>query len=129
MKPVNRKEMFLDAMAKGDFSGVEPVTREEMFMQKVAENGNTGGTTTVTIKETAPSVYSLEGEFAELKQAFDNGKFPEIVFADVDGQYWRSILALPFDTAITAHFHNPTTTVTKSYVINSDNSVSEWEIG
>lgn len=45
MKPVNRKEIFMTALAKGEEVGIEPVTREEMLLAEQAkrEAGSSGG--------------------------------------------------------------------------------------
>ena len=43
MKPVTRKEMFMEALAKGCACDVEPVTREEKFLAAQAEREASGG--------------------------------------------------------------------------------------
>ena len=42
MKPINRHEVFLEALAKGETANVKPVTREEMFIKKIAERESGG---------------------------------------------------------------------------------------
>lgn len=37
MKPINRHEVFLEALAKGEACGLEPATREEMFIKQIAQ--------------------------------------------------------------------------------------------
>lgn len=43
--PYTRKEMYLDAIARGDSSGIpeRPYTREEMYLDAIAKNGGGGG--------------------------------------------------------------------------------------
>lgn len=43
--PQTRQEMYLDAMATGDSSGIPdtPQTREEMYLDAIAKNGSGGG--------------------------------------------------------------------------------------
>ena len=43
--PVTREEVYLDAIATGDASGIPayPVTREEMYLDAIAKNGGGGG--------------------------------------------------------------------------------------
>ena len=88
MKPVNRKEMFLDAMAKGDFSGIEPVSREEMFMWKIGQNGggNSGGAGVPKLfltwnEDEYIDVQKKEGgaTFDEIATAIENGIYPEVI--------------------------------------------------
>lgn len=44
MKPVNRHEAFLDALANGVVPDIEPSNREEAFLAKIAERvANSGG--------------------------------------------------------------------------------------
>lgn len=43
--PYTRKEMYLDAIARGDSSGIpeRPYTREEMYLDAIAKSGGGGG--------------------------------------------------------------------------------------
>lgn len=43
MKPLNRKEIFLEALAKGETVNIKPLTREEKLLMQQAERESKGG--------------------------------------------------------------------------------------
>lgn len=62
MKPIDRKELFLNAILTGDTSGLpDPITREEIYLKEIAESGGGGGgTTNYNVLSNKPQVNSVE---------------------------------------------------------------------
>lgn len=95
MTPMNRKEVFLKAVADGSASPLEPMTREELWLdaiiKAIAEGGSGGGSSgggdvvvSHITRDTVDgeTVYTCDMTVAEIQAAQNNGK---TVFGMCDG--------------------------------------------
>lgn len=102
--PYTRKEMYLDAIARGDSSGIpeRPYTREEKYLDAIAKSGGGGGGGdfdaivhySQSYDSSEPPEITIErGNFATLYQMLENGRMPTFLITysnPIVSLYWSA---------------------------------------
>lgn len=94
IKPKTRKEVFMDAIAKGKKPAIEPLTREEVLMAEHAEreaSGGGGGYTPLIIILDNDGNYTANMTFEEAYKSCTSGIIPAFVTLTIGGeakQFW-----------------------------------------
>lgn len=109
--PYTRKEMYLDAIARGESSGIpeRPYTREEMYLDAIAKSGGGGGggdfDAVVDISHTGgtsdPIVFTaVKGSYATLYQMLESGHMPRMLVT-----YYESVTMMVWCSACIAAYN------------------------
>lgn len=93
MEPINRREVFLNALAKGEPVPIEPLTREEVLLARQAEReagGSGGGGYDAIIRYndlnfTTPEL--LSGSYDNLVAKVRGGEFVNVLIYGTDNNY------------------------------------------
>ena len=96
IKPKTRKEVFMDAIAKGKKPAIEPLTREEVLMAEHAEReaSGGGGASSLTLiitgsydAENDEYVFTANKTFEECAEAVQNNSLSVIYRTTQKGDY------------------------------------------
>ncbi len=106
MKPQNRKEVLLDAIANGKVPNITPETRKEAYLKKIAEKAaagggggaSSGGNTVIRIDIDSEGSYSANMTYEELCNHYDNktlcgGVFVQDSLTDL-GKYFTPLVKM-----------------------------------
>lgn len=63
MKPLTRRETYLNAIANGETNVPDPITREETYLHQIAMNGGSGGLPEVSAADNGDVLTVVEGEW------------------------------------------------------------------
>lgn len=76
MKPISRREHFLDAIADGKPCGIKPATREEYFLNEMASGAGGGsgggGALLLVVTSNGDGTYNSNYDFATVSAAIEN---------------------------------------------------------
>lgn len=90
MKPLTRKEMLLDGMAKGNLDDFKPATREEVFAKRAL--ANTGGDEfVVNLLGNANDGYQVDKTFVEVLTACNENKTVKMRHEINGNVYWLNL--------------------------------------
>lgn len=73
--PTSRREMLLDALAKGEECPIVPATREEMYLVEQARREANSGAFVVTFDTEDWSTFTADKTFAEVLEAYNAKKY------------------------------------------------------
>lgn len=136
MKPLTRKEMLLDGVAKGNLDTFKPATREEVFMKKAIDSKCLPVMTVNAIGNADDNTVTMDKTYSELREHIDNGGEVNYLFhMGTNTTAYKLYLAentntmlqfMGFKTALMDDGTGLKVSYLKSYIVRITNYYTSW---